>query len=332
MGAALSDLVQRSLSFSRTVLQRRGVAPRDLPSLLSPFLDASRRACPNLVLEIEGMAEGAGVDFWELFAVNAAEELLPLVTRGPARADRCTGFAVRSELGTIVGHNEQWYSGESGNAAVVLATPEQPPAFASPTIATCLPAVGLNAAPAAQAIMSLVADDDGPGVPRVLTSRVALQAATKEEAVTLAAPNGRAGGYAHLYAFAGSDPFVVETSATGHAVLDRAAHTNHYHDPELATRDENGSEGSRGRLARVEELLRDRHRGPATPQDVMAILADHEAQPQPICVHGDPADDESDAIVFSMVCHVEERRMWVAEGNPCRNPFEEVDLTELFPR
>jgi hypothetical protein len=33
--------------------------------------------------------------------------------------------------------------------------------------------------------------------------------------------------------------------------------------------------------------------------------------------------------LFSMVCHLESRRMWVALGNPCESAYEEIDLPEL---
>jgi hypothetical protein len=60
-------------------------------------------------------------------------------------------------------------------------------------------------------------------------------------------------------------------------------------------------------------------------------LADHDSAPQAVCVHPDPADgDEAVGVLFSMVCHLEERRMWVADGTPCSAPFEEIDLGEAL--
>src|SRR5207302_3770744 len=137
------------------------------------------------------------------------------------------------EHGPILGHNEQWYAGDAGNVAVVMARPDDGVPFASPTVAACLPAVGLNGAGGGQAIMSLVADDDRVGVPRVLVSRGSLEATSAADAVDRATPPGRAGGYAHLFAFPRGDAFTVETSATRHAVLRDPIHTNHYLDAEL---------------------------------------------------------------------------------------------------
>jgi isopenicillin-N N-acyltransferase-like protein len=127
---------------------------------------------------------------------------------------------------------------------------------------------------------------------------------------------------------AGGQAFTLETSATGFAVLDGpGGHTNHYLDGDLADRGDS-SPGSVSRLERLRVLLEERR--PSTPEDTMAILSDHAGEPQSICMHPDPAEgDEASAVVFSMVCHLEERRMWVASGNPCTSPYQEIDLPEV---
>jgi isopenicillin-N N-acyltransferase-like protein len=62
----------------------------------------------------------------------------------------------------------------------------------------------------------------------------------------------------------------------------------------------------------------------------MEILRDHQGEPQGICLHPDPADgDEAASVLFSMVCHLEKRRMWVAAGNPCTARYEEIDIPEV---
>jgi isopenicillin-N N-acyltransferase like protein len=328
VGAALADPIHRSLHFYRRFLERRGVRPGTLLELLRPYRNAVERALPDLVAEADGLAAGAGADPWEVFAVNAFEELEPLLAPvSGGRPDRCTAFATVGPDGTVVAHNEQWYAGDAGNAAVVVGQPSEGPAFASPTMVTCLPAVGMNAAGLAQGVMSLAAEADGEGIPRVLVSRLALQASDLEDHLRRAAVDGRSGGYGYVVATPGRAR-VVETSASGHAVLEGpGGHTNHYLDLSLATRVDD-SPGSRARLERLGVLLAERR--PATPEDAMAVLRDHGSVPQAICLHPDPADgDEGNAVLFSMVCHLEERRMWVAAGNPCKEPFEEIDVGEV---
>lgn len=308
VGGALAEPIGRSLDLYRSFLERRGVA--------------TEATFPDLVEEIEGMAEGAGARPWELFAANAWEELEPILAAIPV--ERCTAFAVTGPGGTVLGHNEQWYAGDAGNVAVVVAGPDRGPAFASPSVAACLPAVGMNAAGLAQGVMSLSARDDGEGVPRVPVSSSALRSGDPEDLVGRATVPGRSGGYAYVVAEAGGRTFTVETSAARHALLpDVAAHTNHYLASGFAD-DGRLSDGSVSRLERLRTLLAERN--PQTPQDAMDLLRDHDGDPQSICVHPDPADgDEAVSVLFSMVCHLEERKMWVAAGNPCTAPFEEID-------
>jgi isopenicillin-N N-acyltransferase-like protein len=358
VGYELADLIRGSLEFYWRYLVRRGVGAGELPGLLAPYLAAAERELPDLVELVTGMAEGAGVSFWELFCVNAFEELEPVLEArsgrslgqvtgagGPAGGgpeEHCSTVTISGPGYTLLGHNEQWLAGDVGHVAVVVELPDDGPALVSPTLACCLPAVGMNEYRVAQGIQSLTADDDGVGIPRVLVSRHALVASSPADALRRATLPGRAGGYGHSFAFGSGSAMHIETSATRFAV-DRSpgAHTNHYTDPELAGRAPAPSQGSLARLDRLRALVTER--SPATPAAIGEILADHGGGgPQTICEHGtaegsgepqggapvnrDPADEAS-AIVFSMICDLDLGRMWVAPGSPCVTAYEEVDLS-----
>jgi isopenicillin-N N-acyltransferase like protein len=351
VGYELADLVRHSLEFYWRYLVRRGIGVGELPALLAPYLQAAERELPDLVELVTGMAEGAGVSFWELFCVNAFEELEPLLearrgpslgrvtgaagSTGPAEAsgaagttgDRCSTVTVSGPGYTLLGHNEQWLAGDLGHVAVVIELPDDGPALVSPTLACRLPAVGMNEYRVAQGIQSLVAGDDGVGVPRVLVSRHALVASSPADALRRSTLPGRAGGYGHSFAFGTGSAMSIETSATRFAVNGApGSHTNHYTDPELAERAPPPSQGSRARLDRLRALVEER--SPATPAALGQILADHGGGgPETICEHGvgEPADEAS-AVVFSMICDLDLGRMWVAPGSPCVTSYEEVDL------
>jgi isopenicillin-N N-acyltransferase-like protein len=186
----------------------------------------------------------------------------------------------------------------------------------------------MNAHGTAQGIGSLMASDDGVGVPRVLVSRSALEARDRSDAVARAAMPGRAGGYGHVYAFSSGDALTLETSGKQHRILDGpGAHTNHYRS-DLAELAPPASEGSKARLRRLEDLVTERQ--PASAEDLMDIMRDHESDPQAICLHPDPAEgDEASACLFSMVVDLTARRMWVTTGNPCEHAYDEIDLEEF---
>ena len=330
VGWELADLIRGSLEFYWRYLVRRGVGAGELPGLLAPYLAAAERELPDLVELVTGMAEGAGVSFWELFCVNAFEELDPLLaTPSGTPRERCSTVTISGPGYTLLGHNEQWLAGDVGHVAVVVELPDDGPALVSPTLACCLPAVGMNEYRVAQGIQSLTAGDDGVGIPRVLVSRHALVASSPADALRRATLPGRAGGYGHSFAFgSGSGSAMsIETSATRFAVNGLpGSHTNHYTDEELAERAPPPSPGSQARLTRLRALVDER--SPATPAAIGEILADHGGGgPQTICEHGtDEPQDEASAIVFSMICDLDLGRMWVAPGSPCVTAYEEVDL------
>jgi isopenicillin-N N-acyltransferase like protein len=360
IGRGLGDLIERSLGFYHGYLERRGVSSPELQDLLAPYLAASERALPQYMTLIKAMAEGAMVPVWELFAVNAFEELepelepvdgVPLFLRrkdGSAPRDterrsspppwmshgseRCSTVTVAGPGTTLMAHNEHWLAGDVGNVAIVVEIPNDGPTIVSPTVVCCLPAVGMNHYGAAQGIGSLTARGDGPGVPRVFVSRRSLDAVDRGDAIRLATMPGRAGGYGHVFAFGGGDAFVVETTASSHAVLDGPQpHTNHYIDPELA---EVGAEPSVSSLTRYRSLVAALAEGPpTTPEGMMALMKSHENSPDSVCLHpNEDEGEEASAVVFGMVCDLEASRMWVANGNPCTQPYNEVEVPATVGR
>src|SRR6266487_3178133 len=203
IGSELSDLIQESMSFYHRYLDRRGVSSGQLQDLLTPFLVAAETAFPESMSVLKGMSIGAMVPVLELFAINAFEELEPRLEspegellflqkkegyvsepvnaapaedaaavrdpRTPRTTERCSSLTVSMPGTTMLAHNEHWLSGDAGNVAVVIDHPIDGRApVASPTVVCCLPAVGMNALGGVQGIGSLMASDDGVGVPRVL--------------------------------------------------------------------------------------------------------------------------------------------------------------------
>jgi hypothetical protein len=315
IGRELGDVIHRSLEFYRGYLAERGLAGEGLARAVAAYREAAEEALPEETALLDAVAAGADADPVEVWAVNALEELEALTLSLP---ERCSTFTAVGPGMTMLAHNEQWLAGDAGNVAVIVEVPRSGVAVVSPTVACCLPAVGLNAHGVAQGIDSLTARDDGIGIPRVLVSRHALAARDRGDAVRRATVSGRAGGYAHMFAVRGG-AFAVETTARRHAVLGGpGAHTNHYLAPSLGRFADDPGDGSVARYRRLTELLRERR--PASPEAAMELLADHGSSPQAICEHGGES-----TVLFSVVCEVGARRIWVAPGNPCETPFEPVD-------
>ena len=325
IGSELGDLVHRSLGFYRDYLADLGI--RDLAAAIAPYRAAAERSLPEHMETIAAIAAAAEVSEDELFAVNACEELEVLPRpAGRSPVEHCSTFTAVGPGFTIPAHNEQWFAGDADNVALIVERPSEAVAVASPTPAACLPAVGMNGLGGAQGIDSLTAHDDGVGVPRVLVSRHGLEAGGQPDAIRRVGLPGRAGGYAHVYAFRGGEAFTLETTARELAVLHGpGAHTNHYLDPKASELGHEPSVGSLSRYERLRQLLEEHP--PSSPEDAMEILRDHDSSPQAICKHARPGAPEESTVVFSMVCELESLRMWVAPGNPCETEYEEVGLS-----
>jgi isopenicillin-N N-acyltransferase-like protein len=217
IGKTFRDLIQRSIEFYHRYFDGRGVTSPELQDLLTPHLAAAEAITPELMAMITGMAEGAMVPVMELFAVNAFEELEPLLSpvdgqelfldrKEGHRVERCSSFSSAGDGYTLLGHNEQWLAGDLGNVGIVLEIPGDGQAsIASATNVCCLPSVGMNSHGEAQGIASLTASDDRPGIPRVLESRYTFDASSKDDAIRRAGMEHRSGGYGHVFAFNGGD-------------------------------------------------------------------------------------------------------------------------------
>lgn len=345
IGSALADGHARAVEFTRRYTRRHGLADRDLEPLLAPYLAAARQSVPRLVAHLEGIAEGSGLRFLDVFAVNAFEELYAVLEGSvpppagvsldpappPPPIERCTDFMIHTDGTTILAHNEQWYAGDDGGVAVIVERPDSSDevAIVAPASVGTLPLVGMNARGGALGLMSLSGTDERVGVPRALLGRDGVEAVDRDDALRRATRPGRAGGYSYMYAFRGGDGFILEVTATREALIEAPAHTNHALDADVAEAAEVPSAGSLSRFDRVRALLDDDP--PRTAQDAVRILSDHGAQGQDICVHPDPAEgEEAAAIQFGMVCDVEAGVMWLAPGQPCSTPFQELPLSELL--
>ena len=344
IGRALADGHARTVEFTRRYCRRHGLRDADVQLQLAPYLAAAKVAVPRLVVHLEGVAEGSGLPFVDVFAVNAFEELYGVLemlvppsagvklgaTVAPTPIERCTDVIARTPNGTILGHNEQWYAGDDGGVAVIVERPDTDNEVATitPVSVGTLPLVGMNAHGGALGLMSLSGSDERVGIPRALLGRDGIEAVDTADAIRRAKRQPRAGGYTYAYAFKGGDSLLLEVTATEHAVVEGVVHTNHALGDETARAAAQSSPSSHSRYDRACSLMDE---APQTPQEVMQLLSDHGADGQDICVHPDPGDgEEGSAIQFSMVCDVDNGIMWLAPGQPCTTPFEELRLADLL--
>jgi isopenicillin-N N-acyltransferase-like protein len=325
--------IQRSVAGHREVMSTLHACTwQEAVEQAARFLSHGEAAFPQFVEEMRGIAAGANVPFDDVWMLNCYEGLLELWQ--PMRG--CTSVAVDNDQTAnghvLLAHNEDWSFADKGNVYLVHSEPDDGPPFLGMTYGPLLVNIGLNAEGIGVAINSVYPTDGRLGVPRILHSRVVLNARTIGQAIGACVPKGRAGGYHYLLADANGEVYSIETSATAHSILygegGWLAHTNHYLNPALQALEVPGTyAGSHVRLNRARRLVR-AQLGRVNLESLQALLRDHVNHPDSICAHPDPEEPPhaQDLTLTSLLMDLTERVMWAAPGPPCEGEYAEYRL------
>jgi len=335
IGEAARELIRESIDYYEEHHEAMaGTSFRVAQQEASVYLVHARRWVPQIVDELEGMAEGSGVPLGKLLVPNCGEELTcsdeaGLLAAGPAQTGHCTSFAVVSDGHAVVGHNEDWYSGDTPRNVLLRMRLTDGTRIVSITPACLLASSGISSRGIATSANTVFSNDVKMGVPNNFIRRWMLEAPTLEEARVRACLPARARGSNHLLADTHGRIWDVETSATAAVTLESGSsmvHTNHYlHDSMLPYEMAVPLESSRARFDRARELLaRANERAGDVRRLARDVLADHAGGEASICSHEDESlpVGERQSTTASMVWDLESMTAEVCAGPPCENPRE----------
>jgi isopenicillin-N N-acyltransferase-like protein len=333
IGEASRDIVVRGLdAYEERFPVLAGFSLAEAVERARAYLAPAADYVPQAVEQLRGLAEGAGVPFERLFALNCSEEFTCAADRvwppaapsaAPAAPEHCTSFAFASGGRVVSGHNEDWYPEDVDALVVRKVVLRGGTSYLSVGAAYDLPMTGVSSHGISSAANTVYFRDERVGVPNNLLLTALLEAPDLESARAHLTAAPRARGSNHLLCDAGGRIWDVETTGGRTAFIDGGecfAHANDYVDPELAAEDATGSQGSARRRARAEELLL---AGVAAAADPVAlgksVLRDHANTPLSICAHWDDDDPDQDQSVTtaSMIWEPAERRAHIARGQPC---------------
>ena len=350
VGAATAGVVRRAVAFDAEL--PAGRTRDDQLALARAYRAATLAATPWLVDEIDGAAEGVGVDPLALFAISVEEIWVVRPSQpgppgspgsGPPAPDpgRCSDIVAGPPL-TADGHllvahaNDLAPDSEPAIVAVEWRVPGEPVVFSlgiGPWISA-----GWNDAGLSLTGNELTPNDDRVGVPRLLMVREQLTARTLDEAAAMALRPDRASSYNTLLAHREGGVLNVEGSATD-AVVRRLgpagglAHTNHYVEPEMVRYEGDPEYARRSavRYGRAGALLAAAPPGSVTTALLRGWLADHEGAPDSICRHPAPEPGGSTSkTVFWAVVDVTDGEVEYGLGNPCSG--EPAERWSFAPR
>lgn len=326
VGAATAEVLRRAVDFDALLPAGRSRAAQI--ELAHAHREVTLAATPWLVDEIDGAAEGAGVDPIELFAVSIEE----IWAERPSQAGTAAGVGRCSDLvagppatadGHLwVGHNNDFSDPVADVVAIEWRVPGEPVVF-SIGIGPWL-SVGWNDAGLSLTGNELTPTDDRVGVPRLLMVREQLTARSLDEAVAMALRPDRASSYNTILTHRDGQVVNVEGSATDAETwgLDEAgtlAHTNHYLHPRMLAYEGDptyAATSSGIRCERAERLLSAASPGSIDGGWMRAALSDHGSSPA-ICRHA--ADGARSRTAFWCVADVTAGDIRFGLGPPCHS-------------
>lgn len=345
-GTQAAERIRRSVEGYRAAYWASGIRWAVARERAAAFVPPIERFDARRVEELEGIAAGSGVELLDLVALNIRTEVInsaQVLASQPVPLE-CTAVAGRRADGTpLIGQNWDYFEHTRETLVVLVAEPDDAPAFVTLVEAGLLGKIGMNAAGLALLTNGLATeDDDGePGVPYHVLVRGLLEAESLDAAHALlrrAERRAASGNFlmatadgeiADVEAWAGSDAPVCDVPWDESEPL---VHTNHC----LVVPP--GREGapfeltptSAMRMARARELLR-AHDGPLEPQDLQRILRDHRNAPDGICTHASRRRPllERAPTCASLVMAPAQRLMLLADGPPCRTPYRALDTRVL---
>ncbi|MDR0354294.1 MAG: C45 family peptidase [Deltaproteobacteria bacterium] len=318
----------------------------DLLGLCGASLSHIERYSPELLAEMKGIAQGAGVDFQEVLLLNCFLELNDL--RAPMlsqkltsrRSFACTTFNLKKratkDRAPRLG---QTYDMELLFADYTVVLKISTPGRPSRTVFSLAGVLGLNGVNSqgiSLVINKLVPTDSRPGVIYPVLVRQALDQVRIGDALAALAFAPRASGL--CYQLSGPDgvAFCLETTAARFELLPFQgfiAHANHYLSPALKPLEADWLThgGSYARLEAADNFLADNF-GDLDDEALKSLCRNHINHPRGICAHyyEDEEEHEKMATIAAVVINPQKASMLLCGCFPCRSEFQEISQELTF--
>ncbi|MGL3807602.1 C45 family autoproteolytic acyltransferase/hydrolase [Paeniglutamicibacter sp. R2-26] len=355
-GEQARDLIGKAIGYYAAALgEQTGMAWPDITRSVLAWQELCEQLAPHLVEEMRGIAEGAGVAYEEILALNlrgefvhshrarqaghgAALDAHEIDEEERSSVDGCTSFFLTGAASgtghTLIGQNWDWRT-LTAETTMVLRIKQDP----LPTIVMQVEAGQVGRHGANSAGIALNANGLGGtfgserGLPQTLIRRLVLDQSDLASALkTLVKTKPHIASNALLAHRSG---FGVDIETTPHGIDwiypegDMIAHTNHYQasvPPQLAGRYRPASVDSLIRLPRVSSGLR-KVAAATTAEEgrelVRAAMSDHLGYPEGVCTHPVPSADplKQWSTLLSSCVDLTSGEYHVAAGYPCQTPY-----------
>ncbi|WP_043531479.1 C45 family autoproteolytic acyltransferase/hydolase [Litchfieldella xinjiangensis] len=283
------------------------------------FLPAIERGFPAILDEIEGIAQGAGIAFDDVLALNCRSEIS--LTRA---SGGCSAFTLHRQGQQWLAQNWDWRPDQQANVVVLDIEADDKARLASVGEAGMVGKIGLNAHGIGVGLNAIRSQTCGDGLPIHVALRKMLEC-TDFESARRVAHDDRVASPAHiLLASAGGKAVGLEVhpGPPGELTPRRGlvTHTNHlYSEGATETVRDYPKPDSAVRLRRLDALLSEPTE--PTPEALFDLLSDHHNTPMSICRHHDAQLPEAERMetLFGVVMNLDRRELHLRLGKPCQN-------------
>lgn len=305
------------------------------------FIPAIERYDSDLLKELEGVAQGAGVTLEEIIALNARYELVWSKMLSP---QECTAVAASGEA-TTSGHTlmgENWdYKVKVKDRCLLLEVEQEgKPNIVMHTEAGVIGQKGLNSEGIGLCVNALISDKDSskPKTPFLLLCRGVLNSGSLGDAIGAVLGTKRAVSGNLLIAHEEGEIIDLEVAPFDVGFLyptaGTIAHANNFIDPRLTQKAADNFKAvvpdTLIRTARAQRFV-ERKRGALDIEAIKNLLRDHFNKPNSICRHVDerlPADFQVESLA-SMIMDLKERTLYLTDGPPCESEYKAFSFESI---
>jgi len=305
-----------------------------------PFFSRAEAFAPDLLEEIQGIAEGCSRQVEDILLLNTRSEILH---NAQVLSLECTAVAALPEATKgnemLLAQNWDWYKAVVDSQVILkIAARENTPALITFTEAGQLAKIGMNDAGIGLVVNNLISDQPRIGVPWIFLTRRVLESSHFAQALGYVLNTPRAHSINFLLATAEGEAVNLETSPVEDHVLwpekGLLAHTNHYLQPGTKFRDLKPLRtpylSTYLRLRRAHKGMTALH-GDIDVNAIRNILSDHLDRPFSVCAHENPAvPPPLQAITcLSIIMNLSRKQIHYSLGNPCQGDFLTLEFDEF---
>ena len=345
-GSQAADRVGRSVGIYRRIFDHyAGWDWATVTTHAREYLPVLEAIHPRYVAEMAGIAEGAGLAFDDILAINVRTEVMFAAVARRAAVAECTSFVALPEATsdghTLIGENWDWKRHMTDTVVVVEAEQDAGPAYVTVVEAGLLAKAGMNAAGIGLVTNALISDRDRgePGLPYHVILRSILDAPNLPAALDAVTRHHRSSAANYLVASREGMAVDIEAAPGDHSQVwlswpapDTLVHTNHY-TCETGLKDVMRwhTPDSPFRHRRATTLI-EAARGRVDAASLQTVMRDHVNHPVGVCSHPDPAlpELEQDMSVLGVLFDLQTATMWLADGQPCEHEFRRVEYSSFF--